>query len=247
MEKRNQLILLFTVLAVFILSSPIALVKAQPPPPPSGGLWDLPAWVTATVGAAMVLAFLSMVVVQENPFARWAEYSIVGLGVGYGFIVTFWAMLEPGGYLDPLLTGADPTLIIPVFLGILLYAQFFRRARWVIRWPLAFMMSVGFTVGIVGTPTIILKQIAGIAVPLTSGSAYEIVNALIVIVGVVCTLSYFTFSQEHTGALGVSAKIGRLFMMLGFGAGFGIAVMSQGSYLINVLTFLLRDWLGVLA
>jgi hypothetical protein len=109
------------------------------------------------------------------------------------------------------------------------------------------MMSVGFTVGIVGTPTVILKQIAGIAVPLTSGSAYEIVNALIVIVGVVCTLSYFTFSQEHTGALGVSAKIGRLFMMLGFGAGFGIAVMSQGSYLINVLSFLLRDWLGVLA
>jgi hypothetical protein len=188
-----------------------------------------------------------MVIFRENPFARWAEYSIIGLGVGYGFVVTFWALLEPGGYIDPLITGADPTLIIPVILGLLLYAQFFRGARWVIRWPLAFMMSVGFTTGILGSPTIILKQIASAAVPLTSGSAYEIVNALIVIVGVVCTLSYFTFSREHTGALGVTAKIGRLFMMLGFGAGFGIAVMSQGAYLINVLTFLLRDWLGVLA
>ena len=116
-----------------------------------------------------------------------------------------------------------------------------------IRWPLAFTVSVAFTAGILGSPAVILAQIASIAVPLTSGTAYEIVNALIVVIGVVCTLSYFTFSREHTGALGVTAKIGRLFMMLGFGAGFGIAIMSQGTYLINVLTFLLRDWLGILA
>jgi hypothetical protein len=194
----------------------------------------------------MIFGFLSMVIYRENPYQRWAEYSLIGLAVGYSFVVTVWRLVGPGGYLEPLLTGADYLLIIPVILGLLLYLQF-TRYRWVIRWPLAVLTGVSFTLGLTGIPLTMLMQIRSVAVPLTTGSTFDAINAIITIVGVITTLSYFTFSFEHKGALGLSAKIGRWVMMIGFGAGFGIAVMSQGNFLLNVILFLLRDWLGVLA
>jgi hypothetical protein len=208
---------------------------------------DIIALLAPSLGAAVILGFFSMIYYKENPWSRWAEYSVLAMGTGWGVVTTIWRLIGPGGYLEPLLQGKNLTLIIPVILGLLLYAQFTRPTRWIIKYPLAIITSVGLSIALSGVPTAnIIVQLRSIALPLTTGNAYDAVNALVVIVGVITVLSYFTFTREHKGPLGVSAKIGRYFLMLGFGAGFGMAVISQGTFLLNVLFFLLRDWLGLL-
>ena len=70
--------------------------------------------------------------------------------------------------------------------------------------------------------------------------------SLIVLIGVVCTLTYFYFSREHTGWFGKSARLGTLFLMLFFGTTFGYTVMSRMSTLIGRIEFLLSDAFGLI-
>lgn len=67
---------------------------------------------------------------------------------------------------------------------------------------------------------------------------------IIIVIGVVSTLIYFYFSKEHTGALGVVAKVGIWFIMISFGAHFGYTVMGRVSLLIGRVQFLVEDWIG---
>jgi hypothetical protein len=67
---------------------------------------------------------------------------------------------------------------------------------------------------------------------------------IIIVIGVVSTLIYFYFSKEHTGVLGVVAKVGIWFIMISFGAHFGYTVMGRVSLLIGRVQFLVEDWIG---
>lgn len=71
-----------------------------------------------------------------------------------------------------------------------------------------------------------------------------LILAIIIVVGVISTLIYFYFSHEHTGALGVTAKVGIWFIMISFGAHFGYTVMGRVSLLIGRVQFLVQDWVG---
>jgi hypothetical protein len=185
-----------------------------------------------------------LVFYKENLWSRWAEYSLVGLGVGYAVVRTTQSLYTDA--IQPIVAG-DLLKIVPILIGLLAYTQFTKKYRWAIRWPLALLTSVGITLSLIGVPlTMFILQLKAVAVPLTVGSAYDIVNAIIILVGVIACLSYFTFTREHTGPLGISAKIGRYFMMTAFGGGMGMAFLSQATFLINVVLFLLRDWLHLL-
>ncbi|MCP4685466.1 MAG: hypothetical protein GY867_08450, partial [bacterium] len=66
---------------------------------------------------------------------------------------------------------------------------------------------------------------------------------IVVLLGVICTISYFYFSREHRGVLGKSAKVGTWFLMIFFGTTFGYTVMSRMSTFIGRVEFLLSDFL----
>jgi hypothetical protein len=72
------------------------------------------------------------------------------------------------------------------------------------------------------------------------------INTVLVLVGVVCTLTYFFFSVEHKGVPGKLAKVGIIFIMISFGASFANAVAGRISLLIGRMTFLLSDWLHLI-
>ncbi len=69
-------------------------------------------------------------------------------------------------------------------------------------------------------------------------------NNVILFVGVVSGLVYFFFSKAHTGAFGVTARIGIYFLMMAFGASFGYTIMARISLLIGRSQFLLDEWGG---
>jgi hypothetical protein len=75
----------------------------------------------------------------------------------------------------------------------------------------------------------------------------SLLNALIILAGLISTLFYFFFSKEHKGAFGTVTRLGTYYLMIFFGATFGYTVMARISLLIGRLTFLLRDWLGLIS
>jgi hypothetical protein len=63
-------------------------------------------------------------------------------------------------------------------------------------------------------------------------------NSLIIIIGLVTSLTFFFFTFEHKGVLGVSTRIGRYFLMATFGAAYGSTVMARISLFIGRLRFM---------
>jgi hypothetical protein len=159
-------------------------------------------------------------------------------------------------------------LLLPAIIGLLLFTRYIPKIAWISRFSLAFYLGAASGIAIPNTfQTRILEQLRGTIVqdapdgsvaPLFSFDAwrdffaapgietfFDAISGPLLILGVICTLSYFFFSKEHKGILGGMARIGIWFLMIGFGASFGYTVMGRVSLLIGRVQFLLTDWLGV--
>jgi len=154
---------------------------------------------------------------------------------------------------------------IPVILGILLLMRLSSKVGWIARWPLAFI--IGTTAGLNFTRYLqsdFISQISSTFLPLlgtewqgmgaffstislsASGQLVSIISNWVIVIGVLTGLIYFFFSKEHTGAFGKGSKVGIWVLMLTFGASFGYTVMGRISLLVGRMTFLFRDWLGLI-
>ena len=208
----------------------------------SSAIWI---WVSALL-TLCIFTFLY----KDNPFYKFAEHLFVGVSNGYIVTLTWHRVLMPAG-LRPILDQGYWWLIITLIIGFLYFTRFIPKVSWLVRIPIA--ISMGYSTGAVIPATIqadIIKQIQGtILIPQNFSSwnagAMGIVWMLVLFIGVACTISYFYFSREHKGILGISSRIGIIFIMIGFGAAFGYTVMARVSLLIGRLQFLLGPWLGI--
>lgn len=194
------------------------------------------------VAAFFTLAIFSFLY-KDNPFYRLAEHIFAGLSAGY-YVGLIWESVIIQQLWDPMISGSW-WLIIPGLLGALMFARLWPRISWVSRIALAFVM--GNTAGIfliTQLHGIVLPQMGATMLSLSTNNGFSsAVLAIIVVVGVISTLIYFYFSKEHTGVLGVTARVGIWFIMVSFGAHFGYTVMARISLLIGRVYFLANEWL----
>ncbi|UCC43391.1 MAG: hypothetical protein JSU65_09610 [Candidatus Zixiibacteriota bacterium] len=180
---------------------------------------------------------------RDNPIYRAAESLLIGVSIGYVLVIT-WTNTLMDLLFHPLFRRGDWPLVIPLLLGAMMFGRFYRRTGWLSRFPMAVLIGSGAGVAI---PAMLdartLRQISATVTPLFAGSAWADVSTIIVLAGVITTLSYFYFSREHRGALGFSSKTGTYFLMLFFGTTFGYTVMSRMSTFIGRVEFLLTDFL----
>jgi hypothetical protein len=158
---------------------------------------------------------------------------------------------------------------IPVILGMLLLMRLSPKAGWLSRWSLAFI--VGTTAGLNFIRYLrsdFIKQVSASFVPLLgrqvgdwqgighffssfdlsiTGQFYIMLTNWVIFIGVVCGLIYFFFSKEHAGLFGRASRVGIWVLMITFGASFGYTVMGRISLLVGRITFLFRDWLGLIS
>lgn len=207
------------------------------------GLW---------IQAVLTIAILSFLI-GDNPVYKFAEHVFVGISAAYGVVIVWQQALLPllVFKLFPNLSGGTVTeanyyMLVPGILGLLMLSRFIPRYDWLSRYPIAFIVGLYSGASIPATAQYILvKQLGATMNPVLTtpdvGWALA-VSHFIVLIGVICTLSYFYFSSPHEGALGVSSKIGIWFLMVAFGAGFGNTVMARISLLIGRVEFLLFEW-----
>ena len=195
------------------------------------------------VAGLLTLAVLSFLY-RDNPVYKMAESLLIGVSIGY-FLVVTWESTLMDTMFEPLFAGDNFWLLLPLLLGLLMFARFGRRVAWLAKIPIGFLIGSGAGVAI---PAMLyartIKQMSATVVPLTTSSGWPDISGIVVLVGVTTTITYFYFSREHEGALGRSAKIGTYFLMVFFGATFGFTVMSRMSTFIGRMEFLLTDFLG---
>ena len=158
--------------------------------------------------------------------------------------------------------------LLPVALGLLIITRFIPKIGWLSRWPIGFyfgayqglalaalmqayvlrhIYGTFVTEGINGPePVFALAYVGALFSNFTFDGLVHVISGPLMIVGVIATLTYFFFSKEHTGVIGGVAKVGIVFLMIGFGASFGYTVMARVSLLIGRMQFILDDWLGLI-
>lgn len=206
-----------------------------------------------------IAAFLTLCIYsflyKDNPFYRFAEYLFVGMSVGYGIVLSYHQGFIPFAWepFKAAFTGESLfglIKLIPIGIGLLFFSGLSSRHTWLIRFPSAILIGVGCGLAI---PNVlranIFEQTRGTIEPfaaINAGtlSSMEIFGAILMVIGVICTLTYFFFSVEHRGPVKWISKVGIAFLMIGFGSAFGNTVMGRVALLIQRVDFLINDWLG---
>jgi len=162
--------------------------------------------------------------------------------------------------------------LIPLGLAIMLLWRLMPKGGWIAVWPLA--VVIGTFAGMRLTATIEADFMAQIAAAIKPAAAFTAVPpdeaaiaaaqaagtvaspgrafdfggtlaAILGLIGVITVLIYFFFSLEHKGVVGKTARVGVWFLMITFGAAFGLTVMGRMTLLIGRFEFLFGDWLNV--
>ena len=216
-------------------------------------MWEL---IGIWVAALLTLCIYSFLY-QDNPFYRFAEHLFVGLSVGYGIVLTIhqgfipfaWRPLEKA-FMQQEWVGL--WRLIPIGIGALFFTRLVPTHAWLIRYPIAILIGVGSGLAIPNVMRAdIFQQVHGTLTPFAQIHAgeldgFQIFGAILMLIGVISTLTYFFFSVEHRGVVGGVSKIGIVFLMIGFGSAFGNTVMGRVSLLIQRVDFLINGWLGTM-
>lgn len=198
------------------------------------------------IAALLTLAAFSFLY-RENPFYRAAEHLFVGLSNGYAITFTWHRVLVPS-LITPISQGQKLWLIFVAIIGALYFTRFIPRISWLVRIPIAIFLGYGSGMSLLRSIEAgIIEQAKATIVTRASFANWQAgLWAILILLGVVCTIAYFFFSTERKGILKPASYIGIIFVMVGFGASFGYTVMARISLFIGRLQFLLGDWLGLI-
>jgi hypothetical protein len=234
-------------------------------------------WMTS---AAFLTICIFSFLYRDNPLYRFAEHLTVGVSAGYWIAILYHTSLkdlwieplgasisafgQPGGSFAAKI-GMFTVNLMPGLIGLLMFSRFWKKASWISRWPIAFILGISAGVALpLFLQSFVVRQVAAnivnprdifgtMAADLTilfaTGNStllfWEGFGQLIIIVGCICGLAYFYFSAEHKGIMGGAAKVGIWVLMIGFGATFGYTVMSRISLLIGRFNYLI-GWVSAI-
>jgi hypothetical protein len=192
-------------------------------------------WIAAlvTIGAFSYLF-------KENGLYRAIEHIYVGAAAGYTIVIGYQNFITKAW--QPVAEKGQFLVIVPVLLGLMLFGPYFgSNLSWTRRYPLSFIIGVG--AGITIRSAVIeqlTKQLASTALPLTN------VKNVVIVLGVLATLSYFFFTLKPSPVLTGASNLGKWVIMITFGAAFGNAIMGRVSLIIGRVQFMFGDWIHLI-
>ena len=208
----------------------------------------------------MWIAFVLTLVVYSYLFLgdtflyRMAEHLFVGSMVGYAVVLAWHHVLWPRLFA-PLLKApvGNVGLLVPLILGLLLLTKGSTRFSSLGNVSMAFLFGVGAAVAMGGALFgSLAPQIGATMVSLNPGDFLEYglehaIDNFIIVVGTLSTLLYFYFTADagsglsrlRAGFVRFWAGIGRVFIVVAFGAIFADTVMARVSLLVSRIHFLL--------
>ncbi|MEM3615474.1 MAG: hypothetical protein QXX09_02370 [Candidatus Methanomethylicia archaeon] len=194
--------------------------------------------IGAWIGAFLTLAIYSYILYKETKIYRLAEYIYVG--AAFAVLLTVNTQQIWNQIITRILSG-QYIYLIGLILGLMILTLPFKSIRWISRYPVMFLMGLGFGVTIRGALTAnIIGQIRGSITPPTTFTALGWFNFAWICLGTLLVISYFTFTFEHTGWYYYPTKLGRYILLLGLGAYYGNTVQFRMTMLAGRVQYLLQ-------
>jgi hypothetical protein len=202
------------------------------------------------VALFLMLAIYSYPLYKENPVYRFAEHLFVAAALAIGIVVSLTSLRNTA--ITPLLAG-NYLLIIPIILGFCMYFLLIPKQRWVSRYPIAILVGSSLGLGLASNPlpSIVTQIISTVTAPKAGTAIWAMFpgsptgdwfSFVFVAIGLMCSMTYFLLTYEHTGPVKPVTIAGRYFIMLALGAYFGNTVLfrfsmlaERGQYILKVL------------
>ncbi len=195
------------------------------------------------IGAVLALFTLSYLI-GDNPLYRLALHIFVGVLTGYSFGVVVREVLLRMAF--PKLMSNPAAVVVPLVLGILLLFKGFPKQAFVGNFSMAQLIGVGAAVALGGALLgTLAPQVEATGRALSPASLtslrFGLLDGLMIVVGTVCTLLAFTFTQPGRDADGFTwrsiidgaAWIGRVFLVVAFGVAFAGALTASLSIFVG--------------
>jgi hypothetical protein len=273
-SKVISIIILVVIIALFILSWIVKAINFEDSPGRISLWFSVRDAFFMTMAAFLTLAIFSFLY-KDNPYYKFAEHLFVGISAGYWMCVGFWSTLV--GNLVPNISpwlssffevpykGFHITYFLPLILGIILLMRLSSNYGWLSRWALAWIVGTTSGLNLIRyLRTDFINQVSNTFLPMLvdwkgigpffshfslslTGQFAMTLSNWVIFIGVFCGLIYFFFSKEHKGIFGAASRVGIWVLMVTFGASFGYTVMGRVSLLVGRLTYLFKDWLGLIS
>jgi hypothetical protein len=196
--------------------------------------------VVSGIWAALILtlATYSYVLYKETYAFRFAEHAFMATTFAVAVVVAVQTLMS--NTFLPISQG-DWSYVIPIILGLLMYAMPFKQYRWIARYPIALIVGVGTGVAIRGAVQAqVVGQVLGAITLPSPPTPINWFNFFFSLITFVTSTSYFIFTKEHTGLFKYPTKIGRYALMLALGSYFGNTVLFRMSMLAGRVQDILK-------
>ena len=196
---------------------------------------------------ALFTILLVSVVFKDNPAYRFAEHTYVGLFAGYGVALTFFNYIRPN-VQDKILAKGLYIYLIPIAIGLLIYTRYIKSIAWLSRYTICFNLGIGtgYVLSKDFKPYFVDQVKATFLMLWGTGNWWKTVSNWIYVIGTVSVLIYFLFTLQKKGLQGRISQVGRVTMMVAFGAAFGNTVMARVSLFLGRMQFLMGTWLHLI-
>jgi hypothetical protein len=202
--------------------------------------------IVAGLLTLMVFSYL----LGANPLWRLAQSLLVGVSVGYVTLVILTQVIAPqvARVVQPEAgtSGSDQLLAgVPIALGLLLLMRLAFPGAWPASFGLNLVVVVGASLALGGALAgTIIPQVLDTIRLLDLTDPYTLTGNIVLVVGVICALAYFTFAGrkngERTALVRPLSAVGRWFLIVAFGAILGSLATTFFAALIERLGFLIN-------
>lgn len=197
--------------------------------------------ITVWITALLTLGIYSFLFKDSIAF-RLVEKCFVGLGVGYYAALGVKSITQLG--IAPLVAGQYGTLI-PLLLGLMVYARFAKPVEWLSKIPVAFIVATGAALTLRGSAQAqFMDQLRGTMLPLNS------IDNIIIVLGTASVLLYFYFKAFPEGPANSALRgvrvAARILMMISFGTGFGGMIGIQIPRTVGQIELIFGKWIHII-
>jgi len=140
---------------------------------------------------------------KENIFSKTATTITIAISSIHAFMYNFSNAYDMA--VAPLL-GGDLLYIIPIILGLLLFARLSDKYSWLASY--SYSVSLGLGTG---------ATLTTLKAPFIGTGIVDQLSGLLLFVGTLLALTYWIFTKEATGLFGYGVRAGRWFLMISIG------------------------------
>ncbi len=194
--------------------------------------------------AALGTLFLFSFLYKENPLYRTTEHMFIGLSAAHTVVMNFDNYIRPI-FRDEIAGKGNYVYILPFLIGLLVYTRYSKGINWLARIPISLTVGYGIGYTLALSPLPFLGQVTDTFIKFAGATTGATINNILFFVLAMSALAYFFFTVNlgNSAATQWVSTLGRMTLVVAFGASYGSTVQGRISLLLGRLQFLLKDWL----